>query len=166
MRAKDQRVNTGDPSSCVGKGLCNRRSVRTRAGRVGKSERPIRAGKRVTTVEQRGLGSRVLSEGTRARAIGQKPSNLNEAFGRSEWQEMRKRTRICLVDVLGGRKHQPPCPKAGCRESVRRETNEPDACRRQEKPGEMLLGHRSYPNAKAHGDQSMIEKRETGAPCQ
>src|SRR4051794_2572124 len=72
MRAKDSRVNTGNPPSCVGKGLCNRRSVRTRAGRVGKSERPIRAGKRVTTVEQRGLGSRVRSEGTRARAIGEK----------------------------------------------------------------------------------------------
>ena len=55
MRAKDWRVNTGDPSSCVGKGLRNRRSVRTRAGRAGKSERPIRALKRVTIAEQRGL---------------------------------------------------------------------------------------------------------------
>ena len=70
MRAKDWRVNTGDPSSCVGESSRNRRSVRTRAGRAGKSERPIRALKRVTIAEQRGLGSRVRSEGARARAIG------------------------------------------------------------------------------------------------
>ena len=75
---------------------------------------------------------------------------------------MPKRTRARPAGVLGGRPHQLPCPEAGCRESVRRETNKPNACRRQEKPGEMLLGHRSYPNAKAHGDQSMIEKQETG----
>jgi hypothetical protein len=83
MRAKDSRVNTGDPFPCAGEGPRNRRSARTRAGRGWKSERPIRAMKRVTIVERRGLGSRVRSEGTRARAIGEKPSNLNEAFSRS-----------------------------------------------------------------------------------
>jgi hypothetical protein len=117
MRAKDSRVNTGGPSSCVGESSRNWRSVRIRAGRGWKSERPIRAVKRVTIVERRGLGSRVRSEGARARAIGEKPSNLNEAFSRSRWREMPKRTRARPAGVLGGRKHQPPCPKAGCRES-------------------------------------------------
>ena len=75
--------------------------------------------KRVTIVERRGLGSRVRSEGTRARAIGEKPSNLKEAFSRSRRPEMPKRTRIRLVGVLGGRTHQPPCPKAECGKAAR-----------------------------------------------
>jgi hypothetical protein len=45
------------------------------------------------------------------------PSNLNEAFSRSRRLEMPKRTRARPAGALGGRKHQPPCPKAGCRES-------------------------------------------------
>jgi hypothetical protein len=36
---------------------------------------------------------------------------------------------------------------------------------RREKSGETLLGHRSHPTAKVSGDQSMIEKRETGEPA-
>ena len=40
MRAKDWRVNTGDPPSCAGKCWGNRRPVRVRAGRGRKSERP------------------------------------------------------------------------------------------------------------------------------
>ena len=71
MYAKDRRVNTGDPPSCAGECPRNRRSVRIRAGRGWKSERPIRAVKRVTIVERRGLGSRVRPEGARARAIGE-----------------------------------------------------------------------------------------------
>ena len=114
MRAKDSRVNTGDPFPCPGEGPCNWRSVRTRAGRGWKSERPILAVKRVMIVERRGLGSRVGSEGARARAIGDEPSNLNEAFSRSRRPEMPKRTRARPAGVLGGRPHQPPCPKAEC----------------------------------------------------
>ena len=54
----------------------------SRAGvEVGEAHRV--AVKRVTIVEPRGLGSRVRSEGPRARAIGEKPSNLKEAFSRS-----------------------------------------------------------------------------------
>ena len=117
MRAKDWRVNTGDPSSCVGKGLRNRRSVRTRAGRAGKSERPIRAGKRVTTVEQRGLGSRVRSEGARARAIGESLATSKKRSAVPEGLRCPSEPWACPVGAMGGRKHQPPCPKAGCRES-------------------------------------------------
>ena len=48
----------------------------SRAGvEVGEAHRV--AVKRVMIVERRGLGSRVRSEGARARAIGEKPSNLN-----------------------------------------------------------------------------------------
>ena len=162
MRAKGSRVNTGDPFPCVGESSRNRRSVRIQAGRGWESERSIRAEKRVTIVERRGLAFKGQVRRSKSASDWREPSNLNEAFSRSRRLEMPKRTRACPAGVLGGRKHQPPCPKAGCRESVRRETNKPNACRRQEKPGEMLLGHRSYPNAKAHGDQSMIEKRETG----
>ena len=63
----------------------------SRAGvEVGEAHRV--AVKRVTIVEPRGLGSRVRSEGPRARAIGEKPSNLKEAFSRSRRPEMPKRT--------------------------------------------------------------------------
>src|SRR2546423_1821954 len=51
MRAKDWRVNTGDPLPCAGESRGNRRPVRARAGREWKSERPTVAVKRVTTVE-------------------------------------------------------------------------------------------------------------------
>jgi hypothetical protein len=88
----------------------------SRAGvEVGEAHRV--AMKRVTIVERRGLGSRVRPEGIRARAIGEKPSNLKEAFSRSGRSEMPKRTMARPVGVVGGRPHQPPCPKAGCRES-------------------------------------------------
>ena len=119
MRAKDWRVNTGDPFPCAGTGPCNWRSVRTRAGRAGKSERPIRALKRVTIAEQRGLSSRVRSEGARARAIGDEPSNLNKAFSRSRRPEMPKRTRARPAGALGRRTHQPPCPEAECGQAAR-----------------------------------------------
>jgi hypothetical protein len=72
--------------------------------------------KRVMIVERRGLGSRVRSEGARARAIGEKPSNLNKAFSRSRRPEMLKRTMARPVGVMGGRPHQPPLvqkPNAG-----------------------------------------------------
>jgi hypothetical protein len=54
MRAKDWRVNTGDPLPCAGESRGNWRPVRARAGREWKSERPILALKRVTIVERRG----------------------------------------------------------------------------------------------------------------
>jgi hypothetical protein len=41
MRAKDSRVNTGDPYPRAGESSRNWRSARTRAGRGWKSERPI-----------------------------------------------------------------------------------------------------------------------------
>src|SRR5689334_16988740 len=68
-------------------------------------------------VERRGLGSRVRSEGARARAIGEKPSNLNKAFSRSRRPEMLKRTMARPVGVMGGRPHQPPLSKSRMRES-------------------------------------------------
>ena len=60
MRAKEGRVNTGDPPSCAGKCWGNRRPVRARAGRGWKSERPTVAVKRVTIVERRGPSSRAM----------------------------------------------------------------------------------------------------------
>ena len=47
-----------------------------------------------------------------------------------------------------------------CGATVRRESGGSNTCRRQEKLGEMF--RRSYRMAKALGDKSLIEKRETG----
>jgi hypothetical protein len=116
MCAKDRRVNTGDPPSCAGECPRNWRTVRIRAGRGWKSEGPTVALKRVTIVERRGLGSRVRSEGTRARAIGVSLATSTKRSAVSEGLRCPSEPWACPVGALGGRKHQPPCPKAGCRE--------------------------------------------------
>jgi hypothetical protein len=87
----------------------------SRAG-VEVGEAHMAAVKRVTIVERRGLGSRVRSEGARARAIGEKPSNLKEAFGRSRRPEMPQRTMAHPAGVVGGRTHPPPLSESRTRQ--------------------------------------------------
>jgi hypothetical protein len=84
----------------------------------------------------------------------------NGPKGRTDWRGQKRlvanlRKRIFRRELLE--------PDEGKLCAVK--TNKPNTCPRQEKPGKTLLGHRSYPNAKAHGDQSLIEKRETSEPA-
>ena len=117
MCAKDPRVNTGDPPSCAGERPRNWRSVRIRAGRGWKSERPIRALKRVTIVERRGLSSRVRSEGARARAIGESLATSMKRSAVPEGLRCPSEPGHALRVSWVGESISPPCPKAGCRES-------------------------------------------------
>ena len=117
MRAKEKRVNMGSPTW---RDLSSQPAIREdQAGPHRVAERSAIAMKRVMIVERRDLSSRVKSEGARARAIGDEPSNLNKAFSRSGRLEMPKRTSACPPGALGGRPHQPPCPKAECGKAAR-----------------------------------------------
>ena len=117
MRAKEKRINMGSPTRREVSSQPASREDQAGPRRV--AERSAVALKRVMTVERRGLGSRVRPEGSRARAIGDEPSNLNEAFSRSRRPEMPKRTRARPAGGLGGRTHQPPCPEAECGQAAR-----------------------------------------------
>jgi hypothetical protein len=117
MRAKEKRVNMGSPTRREASSQPPSREDQAGLRRV--ADRSAVALKRVMTVERRDLSSRIRSEGARARAIGDEPSNLNKAFSRSRRPEMPKRTRARPAGVLGGRPHQPPCPKAECGTAAR-----------------------------------------------
>jgi hypothetical protein len=117
MRAKEKRINRGSPTGREASSQPASREDQAGPRRV--AEGSAVAVKRVTIVERRDLGSRVRSEGTRARAIGDEPSNLSKAFSRSRRPEMPKRTRARPAGALGGRKHQPPCPEAECGQAAR-----------------------------------------------
>jgi hypothetical protein len=91
MRAKEKRVNMGSPTRREASSQPASREDQAGLRRV--AERSAVALKRVMIVERRDLSSRVRSEGARARAIGDEPSNLNKAFSRSRRPEMPKRTR-------------------------------------------------------------------------
>src|SRR5918911_4821538 len=77
MRAKEKRVNMGSPTWREGSSQPASREDQAGPHRV--AERSAIAMKRVMIVERKDLSSRVKSEGARARAIGDEPSNLNKA---------------------------------------------------------------------------------------
>jgi hypothetical protein len=67
MSAKDQGVNTGNPSRWAASAQPAGREAQAGLDRV--ADRPVVAVKRVTIAERRGLSSRVRFEGARARGL-------------------------------------------------------------------------------------------------